>query len=84
MASGHKGVFRRVKRYKRAGKPVNLLWERMPREYRLPIKEIYGPRLTTVFLDEKVLMPTKENIDKRLQIDLEREINYEMSKLNSE
>lgn len=77
----HTGVFRRVNRFSsRKDKYVskNIAYGRLPKIYRLPIEKIWGPRLTTVFLDDKVFAPTKKNISDRLQTDLNREINYSL------
>lgn len=54
----------------------------LPKPYRLPIKQIFAPSQVTIFIADEIFNPFKESVDRRLDVDLQREINYEMGNLN--
>ena len=63
MASGHKGVFRR---HKRGGERVG----------RLPIGELWGPRLEDYYARPEVQLDLQRGADRRLSIEIERQTDY--------
>jgi hypothetical protein len=59
MGSGHKGIFTRTSRFARAGNPryeddEARFYGAMPREYRLPIREAYGPAPSAVMISKAI------------------------------
>jgi hypothetical protein len=81
MRSGHAGVYWRqwhaFKKPNTGPKP----WGRMPKKYRLPVHEIFTSSLPDVVGDDipmgKILADANTNLHKNI----ERELNYEMSRL---
>ena len=69
--------------YKRqpTGMPVNKRWNRLPEAYRLPIRQLFAPSQVTIFIKDEIFNPFKRSVEKRLEVDLQREINYELSKM---
>lgn len=63
MASGHKGVFRR---HKRGGERVD----------RLPIGELWGPRLEDYYARPEVQLELQRGADRRLSVEIERQTDY--------
>ncbi len=54
----------------------------LPREYRLPIHELFGPRVPDYLGDEGPVMDTVlAKAEDRLDKNIEHELNYELSKL---
>lgn len=77
----HTDVFWRDYVGTKVGKYVVKPWSRMPKKYRLPIEKFYGPRLTTLFCSDEIFAKVKESISARQQTALDKEINYELSKV---
>jgi hypothetical protein len=80
MKSGHVGVYRREFRKKAIGRPVKAPWKKID-PVRLPIEQMYGPRITTVLDSSPVMKPLLDKVGERTTKAFEQEINYEMSKL---
>ncbi|MBN1664839.1 MAG: phage tail protein [Deltaproteobacteria bacterium] len=83
LKTGHKGVFWRTYKGKPVGRIVRRPWPLMERKYRFPIEAVYGPRLTTVVKSDSVMKPVMNNAGTRLDKNLKKEINYEMSKMGA-
>lgn len=81
MKSGHKGVFLRKRKWHATGVRQLINKNKIKPEYRLPIKQIFGPRLSTIVLNPTTWAKIGEKINGRLDVALDAEINYEMSKL---
>jgi len=80
MRSGHVGVFWRkddtwVGYADRSSLPPRA-YGRLPEHYRLPIKELYGPRVEDILSDPDVMERLIEMADDRLQRNLDHEVNY--------
>lgn len=94
MKNGYQGVFKRVYKGTPTGMPVNkrrkwlrlcmlhlIAWDRLPEAYRLPIRQLFAPSQVTIFIKDEIFNPFKRSVEKRLEVDLQREINYELSKM---
>jgi hypothetical protein len=81
MKNGYQGVFKRVYKGTPTGMPVNKRWNRLPEAYRLPIRQLFAPSQVTIFIKDEIFNPFKRSVEKRLEVDLQREINYELSKM---
>lgn len=79
---GHKGVFWRVW-HERQRKPFNrnFPYGKLPKKYRLPIVQRYGPRVPDILSNEPVMAAVLKKADDRMHVNIERQINYELSKL---
>lgn len=79
---GHKGVFWRVW-HERQRKPFNrnFPYGKLPKKYRLPIVQRYGPRVPDILSNEPVMAAVLKKADDRMHANIERQINYELSKL---
>jgi len=81
---GHEGVFWRKwhagtgKKGKNMGKKA---WKRMDPAYRLPIEQRFGPRIPDIIENDPVMNAVLEKSDDRMHKNLDRELNYELSKL---
>lgn len=82
MKSGHKGVFWR-EWHGGTKKKVNpkMNYAALPRQYRLKIKERYGPRVPDIMSNEPVMKNILAKAGDRLHNNLEHETDYEFSKL---
>lgn len=81
MKNGYQGVFKRVYKGTPTGMPVNKRWNRLPEAYRLPIRQLFAPSQVTIFIKDEIFNPFKRSVEQRLEVDLQREINYELSKM---
>ena len=81
MKSGHKGAYWRE--YRGPKVPVNKMipYAKLPKKYRLPIKQLYGPRIPDILGDQPVMAVVLAKADERLHKNMEKELNYELSKL---
>lgn len=80
MKSGHKGVFWRE--YHGAKGPVKkIAYGRLPKKYRLPMKQLFGPRIPDILGDDPVMNAVLTKADDRMHKNLDKELNYELSKL---
>ena len=79
MSSGHRGVFWRIDRLGGTGKwpvgrrrvlPSPSMGSAL-REYQLPMKELYGPRVPDIFDDDNIMNPVLENASSRFDDRLE-------------
>lgn len=53
----------------------------LPYKYRLPIKELYSSRVPDVLSDPPVINSVIEKANARLVVNLDREVNFELSKM---
>ena len=80
MKSGHKGVFWRE--YRGAKGPVKkIAYGKLPKKYRLPMKQLFGPRIPDILGDDPVMNVVLAKADDRMHKYMEKELNYELSKL---
>lgn len=81
MKSGHKGVFWR--QYHGAAKqPLKKIsYGRLPKMYRLPMAQLFGPRIPDILGDDPVINAVLAKSDDRMHKALDKELNYELSKL---
>lgn len=87
MKSKHKGAFQRTTDKVGTGRPIGNTatlhlnfpgrWER---KYRLPIKELHGPRVEDILENPPVMGDTLEKASVRLNARLEHEVNYILTK----
>lgn len=82
MKSGHKGVFWR-EWHQAIRKPVNrnIPYGKLPKQYRLPIAQRFGPRVPDILSNEPVMTAVLKKADDRMHTNIDRQINYELSKL---
>lgn len=86
MKSGHTGVFTREKPPYKTNKSPKLPWKRFGffagHSYgRLPIREIFGPRIPGIMGKDEVMQPILIKAGDRLQKEIDTRLNYELSKL---
>jgi len=80
LKSGHKGVFWRETIYKRKwvkGYP----YAAMAQKYKLPIKQLYGPRVQDFLASKTMILQAQAYADYRLLFNTEHELDFELSKL---
>ena len=82
MKSGHKGVFWR-EWHQAIRKPMNrnIPYGKLPKKYRLPIAQRYGPRVPDILSNEPVMDSVMKKAEERMHKNIDRELNYELSKL---
>ena len=66
MKSGHKGVYWRDWDLYRSPMKKDFHDGAVPRKYKLPIHELYGPRVPDILDDPEIMGPVMENANKRL------------------
>lgn len=83
MKSGHQGVFQRTTDKKGTGTPIGSTGKlllndpgKWPRQYRLPIKELFGPRVEDIFENKPVMDETLDKAAIRLNERFEHEVEY--------
>ena len=86
MGSGHQGVFQR-KRHRGEGKPIGNTAKlfmnfpaNWPKQYRLPIEEMFGPRVEDILSNDPVLNPVLDEAGKTINERLEHETEYILEK----
>jgi len=82
MKSGHEGVFWR-EWHGGTKKPVDqkMVYGKLPKKYRLPMKERYGPRVPDIMSNDPVMKNILSKAGDRLHSNLVHETDYEFSKL---
>lgn len=80
MKSGHKGVFWREWRGQKRAKREGVRYGMLPRKYRLPIKQLYGPRVPDIMSNDPVMKVILDKAGERLHNNLAHEAEYELSK----
>ncbi len=82
MKSAHKGVFwREWHGGGKASPKKKIPYGRLPREYRLPIAERFGPRVPDILSNEPIMKSVLDQADERMRKNLDHELSFEMSKL---
>lgn len=81
MKSGHKGVFWREYKGEKPAVKKKIAYGALPKRYRLPIKQLYGPRVPEILGNDAVMAPVLVKAGDRLKTNIEHELNYELSKL---
>lgn len=81
MPSGHKGVFWREYKGTRGATRKGMAYAAIPRKYRLPIKELYGPRVPDILSNEPVMKPILDKAKRRLRKNFSHELNFLFSRL---
>lgn len=77
---GSKQAFRREYRGPRSAIKPGFVYAGMPARYRYPIQRLTGPRIQDVYDDHRVMKTVLKKADDRLSLNLNRELNYELSK----
>lgn len=78
MKSGHKGVFSR--KYKGTGKPKpNIKYGALPRKYRFPIKEQFGPSISGLYERQTINDRAREAGAVKMQNELMRQTDLILS-----
>lgn len=57
---------------------LSIAW--LPKAYRLPMEERFGPRVPDIMSNEPVMQDILAKADERLHVNIERELAYELSK----
>lgn len=83
MTSGHKGVFWREYRDTHHAGIIKkkVRYGALPVQYRLPIRQRYGPAVPTIMESEKVMKPILKKAGDRLSKEIDHQLEFEMSKL---
>ncbi len=81
MKSGHKAVLKRAYKGVATGKYVKKAWSKMPKKFRLPIHELFGPRIPSILEHENVMPVVLSKAGDRVITNLDHETNFELSKL---
>lgn len=81
MASGHRGVFEREAG--NFGRPFQILknYAAMPRHYRLPIEEMFGPRITDQYAKGPIIEAVQRRAGEVYTSNYEHELDYELGLL---
>jgi len=80
LKSGHKGVFWRE--WHGAKGPVKkIAYGKLPKKYRLPMKQLFGSRIPDILGDDPVMNAVLAKADDRIHKAVDKELNYELSKL---
>ena len=81
MASGHRGVFEREAG--NFGRPFQILknYAAMPRRFRLPIEELFGPRITDEYSKGPILEAVQRRAGEVYTSNYEHELDYELGLL---
>ncbi len=82
-SSGHTGVFWRTWHDKPAnskGKLRKIPYAKLPKKYRLPVEQKFGPRVPDILGDMPVMAVVLKKADERMHTNMERELNYELLK----
>jgi hypothetical protein len=74
--SGKKIILIRENIRKRIGHQIKMDWRKLPMEARYPVRTVFAPSHVTVLLSGPVWPSLQGKIDKRLETNLKREINY--------
>lgn len=77
----HTDVFKRTYKGAPVGRPIKKAWKKMPEMYRLPIKKVFGPRITTIAKDAVIFGQIQVKAAARLEKNVDKELNYELLKL---
>jgi hypothetical protein len=76
MRSGHRGVFWREWDTYRTQYRADFSYGRLKgTQYALPIRELYGPRISDIFDDPEIMQPVMVSANERLQARLEHHTN---------
>lgn len=81
MKSGHKGVFWREYKDTSGYQAKKSVKRELPKKYRLPIRQRYGPAVPSVLEQDKVMDPILVKAGDRLSKELDHQLEFEMSKL---
>lgn len=60
------------------GRYISMAW--LPKKYRLPIEELYGPRVPDIMSNDPVMKSILTKADERLHKNIVHEIDYELSR----
>lgn len=80
VKSGHKGAFWREWHGEKQPKR-KIAYGKLPKIYRLPVKQLYGPRIPDILSNEPVIAVVLKKAGERLHTNIEHELSYELSKL---
>jgi hypothetical protein len=80
LKSKHEGAFWREWHGQKKAKRKDLHYGKLPRIYRLPMKQLYGPRVPDIMSNEPVMKLILSQAGERLHNNLAHETDYELSK----
>lgn len=78
--TGHKGVFWRQWHGSKSPKK-KIAYGKLPKRFRLPIAQLFGPRVPDILSNAPVMANVLAKAEERLHKNMERELNFELSKL---
>lgn len=82
MRSGHKGVFwREWHAAERKPKNKRINYGKLPKSYRLPIRQRFGPRVPDILSNMPVMDAVLKKAEDRLHANMDHELAFEVSKL---
>jgi len=81
MKSGHKGIFAREGQGPSRPVRQNIAYGALPRKYRLPIRELTGPRVSDIMGKPNVMQKITAQANDRLHKNINNELNYALSRL---
>lgn len=77
---GHKGIFSRKKPPYRTKKSNRLAWKQFGKKFRLPVKQLFGPRIPGLLGKDPIMKPVLFKAGERLKKNLDKRLKFEMSK----
>jgi hypothetical protein len=80
MKSKHEGAFWREWHGQKQAKRADLRYGKLPRKFRLPIKQLYGPRVPDIMSNDPVMKLILGKAGDRLHNNLAHETEFELSK----
>ncbi|SEM79033.1 Prophage minor tail protein Z (GPZ) [Syntrophus gentianae] len=81
LKEGHKGVFWRNWHGVKRTKSTKIKYGALPKTYRLPMSERFGPRVPDILGNDSVMGTVLKKASDRLHTNIESELNYELGKL---
>jgi hypothetical protein len=76
-----KGIFERKYEGPRGPVRANINYAALPKQYRLPIEKLTGPRVADIMGKPTVLKKIQNQANERLHKNISQQLNYELSKL---
>ncbi len=81
LKGGHKGVFWRDWHGTKKPKNSKIRYGTLPRKFRLPMSERFGPRVPDILSNQPVMDAVLKKASDRLHTNINHELEYELSKL---
>ena len=76
-----KGISERKYKGQRGSTKKNVAYSKLPKQYRLPVERLTGPRVTDIMGKPSVMKKIEDQANARLHKNINSQLNYELSKL---